>query len=179
MYDNLYSFGGRSFSIWDDTGKLVWDSGKQFEAYLASDECKLGPARDIDCKLYFNSGHDEGDAMDSRSDAKGPEPEGVELGTIGEKTFAFIGLERMGGIMVYDVTDPAAPVFVDYYNSRSDWSTEDVESVAGSAGDLGPEGLKFVPAAQSPNGQPLLIVGNEVSGTTSVYDLGQTFASPT
>ena len=101
------------------------------------------------------------------------------MGTIGEKTFAFIGLERMGGIMVYDVTDPAAPVFVDYYNSRSDWSTEDVESVAGSAGDLGPEGLKFVPAAQSPNGQPLLIVGNEVSGTTSVYDLGQTFASPT
>lgn len=176
MYDNLYSFGARSFSIWDEDGKLVWDSGKQFEAYLASDECKLGSARDIDCKLYFNTGHDEGDAMDSRSDAKGPEPEGIAVGVIGEKTFAFVGLERMGGIMVYDVTDPKAPIFVDYYNTRTEWSTEDTESVADAAGDLGPEGLVFVPASQSPSGQPLLIVGYEVSGTTSVYDLGQVFA---
>lgn len=178
MYDNLYSFGARSFSIWDADGKQVWDSGKEFETYLASDECKLGPARDIDCKLYFNSGHDEGNAMDSRSDAKGPEPEGIDVGTIGEKTFAFIGLERMGGIMVYDVTVPNKPSFVDYFNSRSDWSTEDVETVLGTAGDLGPEGLKFVPASKSPNGLPLLIVGNEVSGTTSIYDLGQVFAQP-
>jgi len=176
MYDALYAFGGRSFSIRDEDGALVWDSGAQFERYLAGDTCKVGPNRDIDCKLYFNSGHDEGDAQDSRSDAKGPEPEGVALGKIGNKTFAFIGLERMGGIMVYDVTDPTAPTFVDYYNTRSDWTTADPSTVLSTVGDLGPEGLTFVSAAQSPTGNALLIVGNEVSGTTAVYTIAQTLA---
>ena len=175
MYDNLYSYGARSFSIRDANGKLVFDSADQFERMLASDSCMLGPQRNIPCKDFFNSGHDEGNAKDSRSDAKGPEPEGVEIGTIGSKTFAFIGLERMGGVMVYDITDPKAPVFQDYLNTRTDWTTEDTESVAATAGDLGPEGLAFVPAAQSPNGKPMLIVGNEVSGTTVIFGIDQTF----
>ena len=174
MYDNLYSFGGRSFSIRDANGALVWDSGDAFEQHLASDECRVGPARDIPCADYFNSGHNEGDAFDSRSDAKGPEPEGVELGRLGDKTFAFIGLERMGGVMVYDITDPTAPIFVDYYNSRANW-VDDPSTVLATVGDLGPEGLKFVSADDSPNGQPLLIVGNEVSGTTAIYVIEQTF----
>ena len=176
MYDNLYSFGARSFSVRDAQGKLVWDSGDQFEKYLASDECRVGTQRDIACKTFFNSGHDEGDALDSRSDAKGPEPEGIEIGVLGDKTFAFIGLERMGGIMVYDVTSPEAPVFVDYFNTRDDWTTEDPGSVLATVGDLGPEGLKFIPANQSPNGQALLMVGNEVSGTTAIYTIEQQFA---
>lgn len=176
MYDNLYAFGARSFSVRDADGKLVWDSGDQFEKYLSSDECRVGTQRHIPCKTFFNSGHDEGNAMDSRSDAKGPEPEGIEVGVLGDKTFAFIGLERMGGIMVYDVTKPQAPVFVDYMNTRDDWTTEDPGTVLSTVGDLGPEGLKFVPAAQSPSGQPLLIVGNEVSGTTAVFTIEQTFA---
>jgi hypothetical protein len=176
MYDNLYAFGARSFSVRDADGHLVWDSGDQFEKYLSSDECRVGTQRDIPCKTFFNSGHDEGNAMDSRSDAKGPEPEGIEVGVLGDKTFAFIGLERMGGIMVYDVTKPQTPVFVDYMNTRNDWTTEDPGTVLSTVGDLGPEGLKFVPAAQSPSGQPLLIVGNEVSGTTAVFTIEQTFA---
>ncbi len=176
MYDALYSYGGRSFSIRDEAGAVVWDSGDQFERYLAGDTCKLGPNRDIACKSFFNSGHDEGDALDSRSDAKGPEPEGVTLGKIGDKTFAFIGLERMGGIMVYDITTPTAPIFVDYFNTRADWTTEDPSTVLSTVGDLGPEGLAFVSAANSPSGKALLIVGNEVSGTTSVYNIAQTFA---
>lgn len=175
MYDALYSYGGRSFSIRDEAGTVVWDSGDQFERYLAGDVCKLGPNRDIPCKTYFNSGHDEVGTMDSRSDAKGPEPEGVTLGKIGTKTFAFIGLERMGGIMVYDITTPTAPVFVDYLNTRANW-TADPSTVLSTVGDLGPEGLTFVAAANSPSGRALLIVGNEVSGTTAVYDIEQTFA---
>lgn len=174
MYDELYSYGGRSFSIRDESGAVVWDSGSQFERYLASDTCKLGPNRDIACKLYFNSGHDEIGTLDSRSDAKGPEPEGIALGRIGDKTFAFIGLERMGGVMVYDISNPTAPLFVDYYNTRAIWD-KDPESVLSTVGDLGPEGLAFVPAADSPTGKALLIVGNEVSGTTSVYDIEQSF----
>jgi len=155
VYDTLYAYGARSFSIRDADGNLVWDSGDQFERITAE--------RYPD---WFNSGHDE-TLFDDRSDNKGPEPEGVALGKIGDKTYAFIGLERMGGIMVYEITDPTQPRFITYVNSR-DFS---VDSAAdpGAAGDLGPEGLAFVPAADSPNGEPMLIVGNEVSGTTAIY----------
>ena len=90
--------------------------------------------------------------------------EGVAIGKIGNKTFAFIGLERVGGVMVYDVSTPSAPVYVTYLNTRE-----------GVAGDRGPEGLAFVPAADSPNGKPLLIVGNETSGTTAVLQLNLSY----
>ena len=173
MYDNLYAYGARSFSIRDADGALVWDSGDAFEQYIASTECMLGANRDIPCADYFNSNHDEGDVFDNRSDNKGPEPEGVTIGKLGEKTFAFIGLERMGGVMAWDVTDPAAPEMVDYLNTRADWTTEDTGSVLADAGDLGPEGLVFVSAEDSPNGEALLIIGNEVSGTTTVYQINQ------
>ncbi len=169
MYDHLYSYGARSFSIWNADGGLVWDSGAEIEKFLASADCKLGKDRSIPCATYFNSGHDEGNALDSRSDAKGPEPEGLALGRIGDKTFAFIGLERMGGVLVYDITQPSAPVRVDYLNTRDEWLTHPPELA--TAGDLGPEGLVFIPAKDSPNGKPLLVVGNEVSGSTAVLQL--------
>lgn len=175
MYDKLYSYGARSLSIWDENGTQVWDSGAEIEKFLASADCKLGTTRNIPCADFFNSGHNEGNAKDSRSDAKGPEPEGVALGKIGDKTFAFIGLERMGGVLVYDITNPAAPTRMDYLNPRDEWlnnpRTEAAASRLAAIGDLGPEGLVFVPAAQSPNGKPLLIVGNEVSGTSAVMQL--------
>ncbi|WP_288255079.1 choice-of-anchor I family protein [uncultured Hydrogenophaga sp.] len=171
MYDHLYSYGARSFSIWNGNGGLVWDSGAEFEKFFTSDECKLGSARNIPCKDFFNSGHDEGSAKDSRSDAKGPEPEGVALGQVNGHTLAFIGLERMGGVLVYDITDPTAPKRLDYLNSREDWTTADPGTVLATAGDLGPEGLVFIPANRSPDGTPLVVVGNEVSGTTAVYRL--------
>lgn len=165
VYDALYAFGGRSFSIRDEDGRLVWDSGDQFEKKLA----ELLPDA-------FNSDH-AATAFDDRSDNKGPEPEGVAVGRMGDKTFAFIGLERIGGVMVYDVTDPAAPAYVTYLNSR-DFSVADPGASAEDlkrAGDLGPEGLAFVPASQSPNGKPLLVVGHEVSGTTAVYEITPTY----
>ena len=171
MYDALYSYGARSFTIWNAQGELVWDSGDQIEQFLASDECMLGTDKNIPCAEYFNSGHDEGSAKDSRSDAKGPEPEGLTIGQLGDKTFVFVGLERMGGILVYDITDPAVPLFVDYLNTREDWATEEPDTVLSTAGDLGPEGLAFVSAENSPSGKPLLIVGYEVSGTTAVYEI--------
>lgn len=174
MYDQVYAFGARSISIWDEDGNLVWDSADQMEQYLASDECGLGSARNISCMDYFNSNHAAGDSFDNRSDNKGPEPEGVAVGTIGDKTFAFVGLERMGGVMVYDVTDPANAFFVDYLNTRENW-VDDPETVLATVGDLGPEGLTFISATDSPNGEALLLIGNEVSGTTSVYQINQQF----
>lgn len=163
VYDHLYSFGARSVSIWTENSaqnglERVWDSGDDFEQYIAEHHPEI-----------FNANHEEA-GMDNRSDNKGPEPEGVTLGQIGSKTFAFIGLERAGGVMVYDVSTPSAPSFVQYLNSREmSASTEQIE--LGQAGDLGPEGLVFIAAKDSPNGQPLLVVGNEVSGSTAVYQL--------
>ena len=91
------------------------------------------------------------------------------MGEIDGKHYAFIGLERMGGIMVYDITTPSAPTFISYVNDRD--ISQDPDSVGAAAGDLGPEGFKFVSASDSPNSKSLLIVGNEVSGTTSVYEV--------
>lgn len=173
MYDNLYAYGARSFSIRDSEGQLVWDSGDQLEQYFASDACMLGANRTIPCSDYFNATHDEGDTFDNRSDNKGPEPEGVTVGQLGNKTFAFIGLERIGGVMAWDITDPTAPVLVDYLNTREDWTTEDPSTVLATAGDLGPEGLVFIAPEDSPNGEALLVIGNEVSGTTAVYQINQ------
>ncbi len=178
MYDRLYSYGARSFSIWNADGQRVWDSGAEFETFLASADCRLGSARNIPCSDFFNSGHDEGSAKDSRSDAKGPEPEGIAVGQVNGRTLAFIGLERMGGILVYDITDPTAPRRLDYLNSREDWTTADPGTVLATAGDLGPEGLVFIPANRSPDGTPLLVVGNEVSGTTAVYRVNATGGRP-
>lgn len=175
MYDRLYAYGGRSFAIWNADGELVFDSGDLIEQFLASDACRLGASRNIACADQFNSNHEEGGTFDNRSDNKGPEPEGLTIGTIGEKTFLFLGLERMGGVIVYDISTPAAPVFVDYYNTREDWTTADPSTVLATVGDLGPEGLTFVPAADSPTGDPLLVVGNEVSGTTAIFRVGLTY----
>lgn len=149
LYDALYAFGGRSFSIWSEDGRQVYDSGDELERRTSS-----LPG------IPFNASNTvSGEVLDDRSDNKGPEPEGVALGRIGRKTFAFIGLERVGGVMVYDVTLPWAPSFVTYFNSR----------LAVDGRDLGPEGLIFISAKDSPSGEPLLVVGNEISGTTAIY----------
>ncbi|REH37756.1 hypothetical protein DFR26_1538 [Paraperlucidibaca baekdonensis] len=167
MYDTLFSFGARSMSVFlANTGELVWDSGDFLEQYTGGDLCRAGVLRDTLCQSFFNSGHDDV-ALDNRSDDKGPEPEGIVLGQIGAKTFAFLGLERVGGVMAFDVTDPKLPVFQDYLNSR-DFS---VTKTSKDSGDLGAEGLAFIPSAQSPTGKPLLVTGHEVSGTTSVYEV--------
>ncbi|NKG34196.1 choice-of-anchor I family protein [Acinetobacter junii] len=153
-YDKLYAYGARSFSIWNTQGQLVWDSGSEFEKKIS----ELFPN-------YFNTDH-EAVSLDDRSDNKGPEPEGITLGTIGAKTFAFIGLERMSGVMVYDITTPMQPKFVEYFTTRNF-----VETDSAKQGDLGPEGLSFIAAKDSPNGKPLLVVGNEVSGSTAIYQV--------
>jgi hypothetical protein len=166
-YDALYVPGARSFSIWTAGGQQVFDSGSDFEAITAN----LLPAA-------FNSNHEEQPSVDTRSDNKGPEPEGLALGEYLGRTYAFVGLERIGGIMVYDITDPRGVSFVEYVNNRNfavpvcEVDAED-ECVASNpaAGDLGPEGLHFVPWYLSPTLRPLLIVGNEISGTTTVYQL--------
>lgn len=157
-YDELFAYGGRSFSIWTTGGTQVFDSGSQFEQITAA----AAPR-------FVNSNHTEKN-FEGRSDDKGPEPEGVAVGQVDGRTYAFIGLERVGGIMVFDITDPAASRFVTYVDNR-DFGADPTTA---AAGDLGPEGIAFIPAPTSPTGAPLLTVGNEVSGTTTVYEIALT-----
>ena len=154
--DELHAFGARSFSIRDASGALIWDSGDDFERIIS----QVNPAK-------FNASNDDNN-FDSRSDNKGPEPEALALAHLCGRSYAFIGLERIGGIMVYDITNPAAPVFEDYINNR-DFSQVPGAATVNTIGDLGPEGLIFIPSAQSPNGQPLLVCASEVSGTVTLF----------
>ncbi len=143
-YDKLYTYGARSFAIWDTNGDLVWDSGDEISKKIA----ELQPA-------LFNQ--DEGE-MDGRSGNKGGEPEALAVGTIDGVTYAFIGLERQNAILVYNITNPSNATFVDYIET-------------GSKGDISPEGMKFIPASDSPNGKNLLLVSYEMSGSTAIYEI--------
>ena len=155
LFEELYTYGGRSFSIWDAEGKLVFDSGDQFERFLAVQEGS-----------HFNADHTT-HYFDDRSDNKGPEPEGVVVGEVDGVTYAFVLLERMSSVMVYDVSDPKAPVLETYITTR-DYSQP---PAPGRGGDLGPEGATFISAEKSPTGKPLLAVAYEVSGTTRLFEL--------
>lgn len=152
--DKAYVFGGRSFSIYEvgNNGlKLVYDSGSDFETITAAQ-----------LPTYFNASNDK-TSLDNRSGKKGPEPETVVTGVVNGKTYAFIALERIGGVMVYDITNPAQAQFINYINSR--------EFDAAIQGDVSPEGLCFVSATDSKTGQPLLLTACEVSGTLAAYEL--------
>ncbi|QQM64275.1 choice-of-anchor I family protein [Pseudoalteromonas sp. LC2018020214] len=153
QYESLYAYGARSFTIWDSNGLVVFDSGDDIGRITASVH---GEA--------FNNNEDENKG-DSRSDDKGAEPEALTIGKIDDRTFAFIGLERMGGIMVYDITNPYNVQFEDYFYNRG------LIKDANITGDLAPEGMVFVPAEQSATGNPLLIVGNEISGSIAVWEI--------
>ncbi|MDX2286666.1 MAG: choice-of-anchor I family protein [Bacteroidia bacterium] len=152
-FDEIYVFGGRSFTIWNGaTGALVYDSGDHMELITEQDPV---------FSAIFNASNTN-NTRKNRSDDKGPEPEGVVTGVVNGNTYAFVALERIGGVMVFNVNNPAAPVFVQYVNNRSTTAV---------AGDRGAEGIIFVPAAQSPNGKNLVIVANEISSTLSVFEI--------
>lgn len=150
--DVLHSYSSRSFSIFDANGKLVFDSGDQFEQIIAA----IRPAN-----AFNNDGYpsDDADVLDeNRSDNKGPEAEAIEIGVVGDRTLAFIGLERDSGIMIYDITNPYASKFVDYIEGQEN-------------GNVSPEVIKLIPASESATGLPQIAVAYEISGTTAVFDL--------
>ncbi|TGD59041.1 choice-of-anchor I family protein [Flavobacterium humi] len=152
-YEELYCLGSRSFSIFNaSTKSIVYDSGDDFERYTA-----LTPS----ISALFNADHSD-NVKKGRSRAKGPEPEGITLATLNGKTFAFITLERVGGVMVYDITNPNDVKFVAYKNSRN---------VSAYAGDNGPEGVLFIKAENTTTGKNYVAVANEISGTISLFEV--------
>lgn len=156
--DVLYSYGSRSFSIWDSVGNLVWDSGDEIEQYISTHY-----------PSFFNCNDGKASKQDSRSDDKGPEPESIITGEIGGKTYAFVGLERQGGIMVYDITNPLSPVFDQYINN--------IDTASGVMTDIAPEGILFISNSHSHTGTNLLIVSSEVSGTATIYEIQDNLTS--
>lgn len=158
----LYS--SRSFSIFrvDEDGLTqVFDSGKDFEAlsnaYIPE---------------YFNCSNDDKE-YDSRSPKKGPEPESVTVGTVDGKLYAFVALERIGGIMVYEINGENAS-FVNYINTR-DFSEDPGNAEPHLTGDVAPEGLCLINTGDS----NILLAAFEVSGTVSAYSVGSTNVSET
>ncbi|SHJ23139.1 Por secretion system C-terminal sorting domain-containing protein [Hymenobacter daecheongensis DSM 21074] len=151
--DQIHAFGGRSFSILNaTTGALVHDSGDLLER-LTSTDATFG--------TIFNASNTTGTPVrKNRSDDKGPEPEGVTTGTLRDTVYAFVAMERIGGMAVFNVNDPAQPRLVQYVNNRS---------LVNGSGDQGPEGIVFISPADSPTGQPLLVLANEVSSTVAIY----------
>lgn len=147
QHEKLYTLGGRSFSIHDArTGAQVHESGSALERLAYS---RLEPG-------LLNHAQVKG-----RLDNKGPEHESVVVGQVGSKLYAFVGLERASAIAIYDVSQPAASRLVQWLQNSTDLAN----------GDLSPEGLAFVPAAQSPTGNALLLAGYEVSGSLAVYEI--------
>lgn len=145
-YEALYAYGGRSFSIWSAQGSLVYDSGSWIEEITAAEYPNL-----------FNADQGDPAKWDARSQDKGPEPEAAEVGIVGGRTYGFIGLEQAGGgVLVFDLSDPGSPQFIQYVRSDQ---------------DTAPESLVFISAEDSPNGSPLLVVANEISKTVTIYEI--------
>lgn len=153
--DEIHVLGGRSFSIWNAaTGALVFDSQDLLEQITAAHPVLGG---------LFNASNSSGVAvMKNRSDDKGPEPEGVATAVIDGSHYLFVSLERVGGVMIFNVDNPAAPVYSGYYNNRS---------VATNGPDRGAEGIIYISKETSPNNQALVILANEVSSTLSIFQV--------
>jgi len=155
-FDEIHVFGGRSFSIFNaETGALVYDSGNDFEVITANDPTY---------GAIFNASNSNNN-LKNRSDNKGPEPEGVIVEEINGEFYAFILLERIGGMMVYNISDPSNPVFLEYENNR------DATPGGNEDGDLGPEGVFYVDPDDSPTANGLIVISNEVSATLSIYSI--------
>lgn len=153
--DEIHTMGGRSFSIWSAaTGQLVFDSKDLIEQITS---------RHPDFAAFFNASNSSGAAaLKNRSDDKGPEPEGVSTAFINGSHYLFVSLERIGGVMTFNVNNPLNPVYVGYYNNRT---------LNGSGPDLGAEGIIYISAEASPNGNDIVILANEISSTLSIYQV--------
>jgi DNA-binding beta-propeller fold protein YncE len=178
-----YQAGGRTFVVMANEGDFREDNGDRSAASglgatgllanlrVSNTESSAGnlfaagarsfSIRDTDGNLVYDSGSilDREAARlgiydDDRSRDKGVEPEGVEILSVDGRTLAFIGLERTttAAVAVFDVTDPNAVSYLDMIVTD---------------GDVAPEGLE----AFTVGGRHFLAISNEVSNTTTVYNL--------
>lgn len=153
--DEIHVLGTRSFSIWNAaTGALVYDSKDLLEQITAAHPTLNG---------LFNASNTSGTAVSkNRSDDKGPEPEGVATAFINGNHYLFVSLERVGGVLTFNIDNPSEPVYAGYYNNRS---------VATNGPDRGAEGIIYISKEASPTNKALVLLANEISSTLSVYQV--------
>jgi hypothetical protein len=166
-FDALFILGTRSFAIWTEEGEPVFDSGDDFERRTA----EAVPA-------FFNTGDDR-NQFDNRSPDRGPEPEPLAVGEVAGRWYAFIGFERISGVIAYDITDPSSPVFAFYLNNRN-FALDPAEVCesgrpksddCAQVGDIETESLLFIPADESPNGRALLVATHEQTDSVTLIGL--------
>ena len=169
-----YSYGARSFSVWQASNvegvfpmTRVYDSGSSIEKYLSTN-------RAASFNADWNTTTGLVNAVDSRSSSKGPEPEGLAVGRAYGRMWMVLGLERDGGLMLYDVTDPTFPIFKSYINTSNPAGNllQSTKKTA-AAGDVSPEGILFVSDKESPTGKAMVIVSYELSGTVGIYQFSK------
>jgi hypothetical protein len=163
VHDSAVAFGGRSFSVWNNTGQLIWDSGDEIEQTLATLQA-----------ANFNANSFSNQSRKASSPAQGAQPNAIAIGTVDGVRYAFITLKEMGGILIYNLNNPSAPVFEQYLLDR-DFNQPANDT---AAGDLGPTKITFTPAGQSPNGIALLMVSSAVSGSFTIYQMGAGIGLP-
>ena len=152
-FDQLFAFGGRSFSIFDTDGNRIFNSSDaietNLEAILASD---------------FPENFNEG-----RSDDAGPEPAFVETGVIDGELFVFVGLERSAAVMAFKIEDPTEDGGIEFVDLLSfpipDLGGDDIDDF------IDVEGLTFISAEDSPTGGPVLLASDEEGAQTIAFDL--------
>jgi len=182
LLEQIFAFGGRSFAIRLPDNRLIFESGDDFEQITAQ------AWRDTDGYFLYNTPDDE-NAIDENSDLRGPEPVSVATGRVGLRTYAFIGLERVGGVMTYDITNPFNPTFQYYINNRNfalnpKDKNKDPEGVCyekvpeteqcANVGDQSAEQILFISAGESPNRKPLIVVSNATSGSATIFQIDRT-----
>jgi hypothetical protein len=159
LYEKFFLLSNRSFSIFKNN-KRIFDSGDLLETLQVS---AFGQEN-------INGQWDEvtGEYLpQNRSDDKGPEAEGVTVGMVGTSRVAVIAMERMSALLFVDITNPEVPVIISWEQMMP------VEDVDPSQGGLkwSPEGMLFIDAADSPNGEALVISSYEMSGTLAIHQL--------
>ncbi len=145
----FYSYGTRSISLFDGkNGKLIWDSGSLIEKKMK----QIAPK-------YFNWNSKKGKVkVNARSNSKGSEPENVVVGEVSGKLYAFVALERMSGIIVFELKNGENPQYKAFFMDSQ---------------DRGPEGLLFIPKEKSPIKTPLLVVSYEYGGSLVIYSISE------
>ncbi len=143
-YDQIYHYGSRSFTIYDAAGTIVFDSASMLSRLIA----------DIRPDLF---NQDDGD-FDDRSDDKGVEPEAITVGEVEGRMMLFVGLERDNGVVIFDITDPSAPSYVNYIDGQAQ-------------GNISPETIAFISAEDSLTGNAQILIAYEGDGNTVLYEL--------
>jgi len=160
--DTIHLRGSNSMTMYRN-GLAIWDSADlldqiQIQAFgVANINGSHSLSSDKSTVNYVGQ---------DRSDDKGAEPEGVAVGMVGDRRIAVLGLERMSALAIFDITQPRNPIFQEWLQMLPTKPTpaKDVKYWS-------PEGIVFVPAAQSPSGKALIITSYELSGSVSIHEI--------